>query len=205
MDFGPLPTQCPLVVPMTQGPCTGQADAWMRQDIREGWAGLPLFVGLRIVDDACRVVPGAKVSIWHTNHEGSYSGQTPANDFCVFKPEYLEQNFFRGQQISDAQGQVRFLTCYPGWYPGRAIHIHLKVTLGERDSRVTQLFFPAAYTDALFASHPNYKDRGAPDTPNAKDDILNNANPSQRQALTFDLNNDPKYGLIALKTVSIVG
>lgn len=200
-----MPTQCPLVLPMTKGPCTAAADSRIRQDLREGWAGLPVFVGLRIVDDACRPVQGAQVSIWHANYEGSYSGQTPANDFCVFDPSYLEQNFFRGQQISNEQGQVRFLTCYPGWYPGRAVHIHLQVTTGDKGSRATQLYFPAAHTDALFASHPNYKARGLPDTPNARDQIFNEASPSQQQALTFDLKNEAEFGLVALKTVSIVG
>lgn len=205
MDFGPLPTQCPLVVPMTKGPCTAQADRQIRQDLREGWAGLQLFVGLRIVDANCQAVQGAQVSIWHANYEGSYSSQTPANDFCVFKPEYLTQSFFRGQQITNAKGEVRFLTCYPGWYPGRAVHIHLQVTHANAQSRATQLYFPAAYTQALFTSHPNYKARGAPDTPYAQDDILGRATPSQQQALTFDLKNEANVGLVALKTVSIVG
>lgn len=204
MDFGPLPTQCPLVLPMTKGPCTAQEDSQIRQDLREGWAGLQLYVGLRIVDKDCKPVQDAQVSLWHTNYEGSYSSQTPANDFCVFDPSYLEQSFFRGQQISDRQGQVRFLSCYPGWYPGRAVHIHLQVTKGNQQSRATQLYFPAAYTDALFASHPKYRDRGAADTSNTTDEILGRASPAQQQALTFDLVNDPNFGLIALKTISIV-
>lgn len=76
--------------------------------------------------------------------------------------------------------------------------------MGQRSSRATQLYFPAAYTDALFASHPKYKPRGAPDTSNSKDDILGRATPAEQQALTFDLRNQANVGLIALKTVSIV-
>lgn len=205
MDFGPLPTQCPLVLPMTKGPCTAKEDQQIRQDLREGWAGLQMYVGLRIVDRSCNAVEGAEVSIWHTNFEGSYSSQTPANDFCVFEPSYLEQSFFRGQQITNRSGVVRFLTCYPGWYPGRAVHIHLQVTHGQGQSRATQLYFPADYTQELFTSHPNYKPRGAGDTSNATDKILAKANPAQQKALTLDLREDPEYGLIALKTVSIVG
>lgn len=204
MEFGPLPGTCPLVLPMTKGPCTGEANQRLRQDLREEWPGLNMYLGLRIIDASCKPVKGAQVSVWHTNYLGSYSGQTPANDFCVFDPSYLEQNFFRGQQISDATGQVRFLTCYPGWYPGRAVHIHLQVTHANHKSMATQLYFPSAYTDALFSSHPLYLKKGAADTTNTKDSILSRASPLQQQALTLDLKNEPEVGLVALKTVSIV-
>lgn len=204
MDFGPRPVSCPLVLPMTKGPCTAKADNQIRQDLREGWPGLRMLLGLRIIDASCQPIQGARVSIWHTNHEGSYSSQTPANDFCVFHPSYIEQSFFRGQQISDSAGTVRFLTCYPGWYPGRAVHIHLQVQHGQHGSRATQIYFPQDYTNQLFESHPVYQPRGAPDTPNPKDSILAKADAFQQQALTLDLRHEKSIGLIAMKTVSIV-
>ena len=44
------------------------------------------------------------------------------------KPD--DTNFLRGVQLTDAAGIVEFSTLYQGWYPGRAIHIHLKVDIG---------------------------------------------------------------------------
>lgn len=205
LDFGPRPMSCPLVLPMTKGPCTAKADNQLRQDLREKWPGLRMLLGLRIIDASCHPVQGAQVSIWHTNHEGSYSSQTPANDFCVFNPSYLEQSFFRGRQVSDHAGIVRFLTCYPGWYPGRAVHIHLQVQHGLHASRATQLYFPQDYTNHLFESHPVYRSRGAQDTPNPEDSILAKASALQQQALILDLRHEKGIGLVAMKTVSIVG
>jgi protocatechuate 3,4-dioxygenase beta subunit len=50
------------------------------------------------------------------------------------------QRFLRGYQISDTQGVVRFTTIYPGWYRGRAVHIHFKVRVpgaGEKGYAAT--------------------------------------------------------------------
>lgn len=38
--------------------------------------------------------------------------------------------FLRGVQMSDSGGGVQFRTIFPGWYSGRAIHIHTKVHVG---------------------------------------------------------------------------
>ena len=69
---------------------------------------------------SCAPVTNASVEIWQCDHQGVYS-------------EYGEgrgQTFLRGIQLTDAQGQVTFETVYPGWYQGRATHIHVEVTIG---------------------------------------------------------------------------
>ena len=38
------------------------------------------------------------------------------------------QTFLRGIQTTNANGEVVFTTIYPGWYQGRATHIHVEVT-----------------------------------------------------------------------------
>jgi hypothetical protein len=64
-----------------------------------------------------------------------------------------------------------FRTIYPGWYPGRAVHIHLKVHVGGSVVHTGQLFFPAAVTDAVYLKQP-YRAHGTrPDTTNAADAI----------------------------------
>lgn len=65
----------------------------------------------------------------------------------------------RGYQVTDADGMVTFRTIYPGWYPGRTIHIHFKVRTFERESETyeftSQLFFDQATNDAVQGS-PGY-------------------------------------------------
>ena len=39
---------------------------------------------------------------------------------------------------------MHFNTIYPGWYPGRAVHIHMKVFVGGNSVHTGQLFFPDA-------------------------------------------------------------
>lgn len=202
-ELGPLPQHCAMVVKMTQGPCTTQS-VLERADISEGWPGLPLLLTLRLVNRECQALPQARVRIWHTNHEGSYSGQTPANDFCLFKKAYASQNFFRGEQISDAQGIVQFSSCYPGWYPGRAVHIHLQVFRDETESRSTQLYFPSALNEAVFRTHPQYVKHGMPDTPNKDDNIFNRANAEEKQALTLEIRRDAQRNVLAYKTLCVL-
>jgi protocatechuate 3,4-dioxygenase beta subunit len=72
--------------------------------------------------------------------------------------------FLRGVQLTDAAGRVRFTTLYPGWYAGRAVHIHVRVRVGGAARGETydgghvahtgQLFFPEAVSDAVFTRAP---------------------------------------------------
>lgn len=57
---------CALVAATTQGPCTTE-DELLREDVSEGWTGLPVRLALRVVDTACNPVAGVTVKIWHTN------------------------------------------------------------------------------------------------------------------------------------------
>ena len=69
--------------------------------------------------DSCAPLNDAKVHIWHANSQGVYSGVQDAGTG--------QNNFLHGYQVTDDNGTVRFTTIYPGWYEGRAIHIHVKV------------------------------------------------------------------------------
>jgi protocatechuate 3,4-dioxygenase beta subunit len=83
--------------------------------------------------------------------------------------------FLRGVQITDAQGIAEFKTIYPGHYPGRVNHIHMKVHVGGGATKpVTadaahpgvevyagghvahtgQLFFPEDVSRFVEATHP---------------------------------------------------
>ena len=86
----------------------------------------------------------------------------------------MGQQFLRGYQVTDADGMARFITVYPGWYSGRAVHIHFKIrTDAGADAGLeftSQLFFDDAQSAAVYSRDP-YAAKGTPDTPNSNDGI----------------------------------
>lgn len=132
-----------------------------RQDIRSDPTdgsvkpGVPLQLALRVsrVDGAtCAPLAGAMVDIWHCDASGIYSD---AHD-----PQFdtRGRQYLRGFQITDAGGEVRFTTIYPGWYAGRTVHVHFKIRVGEPGARprefTSQLYFDDAITDRVLAQAP---------------------------------------------------
>ena len=132
--------------------------------------GVPLTLDIRLLtpsEEGCRPLRGAQVDLWHCDALGVYS-DVPGTGTAG-------QNFLRGYQVTDAGGTVTFTTIYPGWYPGRAVHIHAKVRLFDPFAEVTtevstQLFFDDEVTDGVLATAP-YADRGPRDTRNAVDPV----------------------------------
>ena len=68
------------------------------------------------------------------------------------------KKFLRGHQMTDAAGVARFTTIYPGWYPGRTVHIHFKIRTEPAAARgyefASQLYFDDALTDRVHARDP---------------------------------------------------
>src|SRR3954454_10764947 len=157
---------CSLTPEKTPGPfpLDQQFD---RRAITEGVPGQPMRLGLRVVDKSCSPVPGAKVEIWHTDSTGDYSAFI---DNGGGKDEGPGTTFLRGTQTADDDGIVEFLTVYPGWYHGRAVHIHLRVHVDDATVLTSQMFFDAAYTASVYSTAP-YAEFGLPDTSNASDSI----------------------------------
>src|SRR5258706_16427021 len=79
----------------------------------------------------------------------------------------------RGVQKTHADGVASLQTVYPGWYTGRAVHIHVKVHIGGSVVHTGQLFFDDALTDAVYTRAP-YKTRGARDVRDSSDSIYRN-------------------------------
>jgi len=194
---------CAIVASTTQGPCTTATDL-DREDVSEGWPGLPVRLALRVVDTACQPITGATVKIWHTNVEGSYSGQTPSNGFCLLDQSYASADFFRGVRTTDADGVVYFDTCFPGWYRGRAIHIHFQVKDGNQSYRVSQLFFPEDITSDIFSLHSDYSPYGQPDTVFSSDGVFAAIPATQRDRHIVDVAQMTDGAMLASKTVAVV-
>ena len=161
---------CVLATAATEGPCTEEADQ-VRKDISEGYTGIPVRLSLRVLDGDCNPIAGAKVKVWHTQITGSYSGDTPNNRMCLKDQADSSKHYFRGAQTTNEKGRVDFDTCFPGWYPGRTIHIHFSVSLDGR-TFTSQLVFDDELVKEIFASHPEYTPFGQPDTTNSTDNIV---------------------------------
>ncbi|MGV3613755.1 MAG: intradiol ring-cleavage dioxygenase [Fimbriimonas sp.] len=137
--------------------------------------GLPLALAItiyKLANGKYAPLKGAAVDVWHCDALGVYSGEShPMNH------ENTEgQNWLRGYQTTDADGVVKFATIFPGWYPGRTTHIHFKVRHASKVATGTQeftsqLFFPDALADEVFAKAP-YKPREGRSARNANDMIF---------------------------------
>jgi len=142
--------------------------------------GLPLHITLNVSSisgSACTALSGATVDVWHCDAAGVYSD---VND-----PGFSTKGkkFLRGYQTTDANGQVQFTTIYPGWYSGRAVHIHFKIRTASGHDFTSQWFFDDSLSDQVFAAVP-YAARGARDTRNSNDGIFNGGGQQLVLALT---------------------
>src|ERR1043166_3178104 len=133
----------------------------VRAQIAEDRTGVPLRLDLHVIDGAtCKPIERARVDIWHADARGLYSGyerQGDKHDLSTVGPKFL-----RGTQFTDSEGAVRFETIYPGWYAGRATHIHFKVILDDRNVLTGQTYFPDAVNEFIYANIPAYADRLTP-------------------------------------------
>jgi protocatechuate 3,4-dioxygenase beta subunit len=153
---------CVVTPDETAGPYPSVVDLF-RSDIREDRQGTLLRLTIAVVNvtNACSAVPGANVEIWHCDVSGNYS-------------EYGTQttrNYLRGIQTTDANGIVTFTTIYPGWYQGRATHIHTEVTIAGRSVKVTQIAFPESINNVVHQAGV-YASRGTNPTSNLSDGIF---------------------------------
>lgn len=164
-DFEGLGT-CALTPEQTAGPFPLD-EQFERRDITEGYPGHRLHLGLRVVDGECVPVAGAAVEVWHTDATGDYSAFT---DNGGGKDEAEGTTFLRGTQTAGDDGIVKFTTVYPGWYRGRAVHIHVRVHRDDAVALTSQVYFDEAYTEAVFATG-EYAEFGPPDTTWAADGI----------------------------------
>ena len=164
---------CVLTPEQTEGPYYIPREK-VRRNITEGKPGTPLTLRTRVVDaSTCKPIAGAAVDVWHYDAGGAYSG---------FGAGASSRTFLRGIQRTDAKGLAVFKTIYPGWYPGRTVHIHVKVHLGGRVVHTGQLYFPDALTDAVYRRRP-YSSRPNRDTRNASDSVFRNGGKRSMLAL----------------------
>ena len=173
---------CIVIPAQTEGPYFVDAKL-NRSDIRSDPStktaveGVPLALTLKVFQlsgaAACAPLAGAIVDLWQCDALGEYS------DIADRKIGFdtRGERFLRGFQTTDADGLVRFTTIYPGWYPGRTVHVHFKVRTEPGAARAreftSQLYFDDALTDKVHAAAP-YSTKGQRRTRNANDGIYRN-------------------------------
>jgi protocatechuate 3,4-dioxygenase beta subunit len=135
--------------------------------------GVPLRLVFYVYDvdnGSCIPLRGAQVDIWHANSQGIYSGVQDAGTGG--------RMYLRGYQVTDDNGTVRFTTVYPGWYEGRAIHIHVKVRTFEGSQKTlewTSQFYLNNSINEQVHTQPPYSEHGLPDMTNEDDMIYKGA------------------------------
>jgi protocatechuate 3,4-dioxygenase beta subunit len=126
------------------------------------------FTVARVASSGCTALANAQIDVWHCDAAGIYSDSTDPN-FGSTKG----LKFLRGYQLTDANGRATFTTIYPGWYGGRAVHIHFKIRTssgGQTSDFTSQLFFDDAQNAEVFGTAP-YSSKGSGWLKNAQDGI----------------------------------
>ncbi|KAK6902835.1 hypothetical protein I203_108095 [Kwoniella mangroviensis CBS 8507] len=116
---------CLLQPEVTIGPYWVSGE-YVRENITEDQAGVPLYLSTQVVDVAtCEPVPQLYWEIWHCNATGVYSGVVASGNGDTSDEANLNKTFLRGLQETDDLGVATFQTIVPGHYTGRATHIHV--------------------------------------------------------------------------------
>lgn len=162
----------------------------IRSDPSDGLVkqGVPLRLVLRvsrITGGSCIPLSGAIVDVWQCDALGVYS------DFQDFNGLFdtRGKKFLRGYQVTDTGGKVEFVTIYPGWYPGRTVHIHFKIRTDSAAGRghefTSQLYFDESVTDQVHAQAP-YANKGQRTRKNDRDGIFRRGGDQLMLRLTKD-------------------
>jgi protocatechuate 3,4-dioxygenase beta subunit len=182
----PITSSCVVAAEETAGPYPDRIgmisnQAFLRQDITEGKSGLPLTLALTIVNvrQNCAAISNASVEIWQCDASGNYSEYA--------QPGYdgTGQTFLRGVQLTNSAGVATFRTIYPGWYMGRATHIHVQVFINGAVVKTTQVAFPESVTASVYRTGV-YAAKGQSTTSNASDNVFSDGTQTEMATLAGD-------------------
>jgi len=169
---------CTLIPAETAGPFPLDLSAnafYLRQDVRENRTGTQLNLRMKIIGlGNCEPMPNVRVNIWQCDKDGNYSGYGSQSAFT----------YLRGYQMADANGEVEFITVFPGWYPGRVCHIHFRVYVSASYAAISQLTFDHNTTNAIYAANAALYTKGADPLTPATDNLFSDGYALQLATLT---------------------
>jgi protocatechuate 3,4-dioxygenase beta subunit len=170
------------------------------ENIKSDRVGVALLINLVIENknNNCSPLAGVLVDIWHCDKDGNYSEYGGTS---MQQTDYTTVHFLRGRQTTNAKGEVSFISIYPGWYQGRAPHVHVEVLSSTGSSLlVTQIAFPETISSTVYSS-TNYAAHGQADTANTKDNVFSDSLANELATLTGNLTD----GYTLSKTITVNG
>ncbi len=186
-DEEPGDGSCAETPSETKGPFPIKTPAELvKENITSDRTGVPVIIEITIhnTNNLCNPLPNVLVDVWHCDKDGYYSQYGGTREQAV---DYTSVNFLRGRQTTDGNGTVRFISIYPGWYQGRAPHIHVEVlTTSGKSLLVTQIAFPEDVSKTVYSSD-YYKDHGQADTSNTSDSIFRDSLNDELAVVTGNL------------------
>lgn len=181
---GPQPPNCTLIPAETAGPFPldlTENQTFFRQDVREDRTGARHDLKIKIIGlENCEPMQNIRVNIWHCDKDGLYSGyQTETG-----------KTYLRGYQITDANGEVNFITVFPGWYTGRICHIHFQAYVSSVYAAISQLTYPIEEKNDIYEEYAELYTKG-PDPRNFNQDgIFADGYTYQLASLTYNPDTD---------------
>ncbi|MFY0625506.1 MAG: intradiol ring-cleavage dioxygenase [Reichenbachiella sp.] len=172
-DDNPFEDQCQLSPTEAAGPFPIKTPAeFVRENIVSDRIGVALMITLVIQNQSngCTPMNDVNVDIWHCDKDGLYSEY---GNNAWQQEDLTNVHFLRGRQKTNAMGQVSFISIYPGWYPGRAPHIHFEILdINENSIMVGQIAFDDLVSELVYQQN-EYK--GSADTTNIQDGVFANS------------------------------
>lgn len=169
----------------TEGPFpTKSPSSLVSADIRSDRTGVLLTVNITVNNrnSNCAALAGAIVDIWCCDKDGNYSEYGGGG---MQSTNYTSVHFLRGRQTTNANGVVTFTSIFPGWYSGRAPHIHVHLYDSTGNSLlVTQIAFPTDVCNTVYTTATNFYTRGKQDTSNASDNVFSDSLASELATVT---------------------
>jgi protocatechuate 3,4-dioxygenase beta subunit len=155
-DSQNAPQACTLIPSETAGPFPldlTDNTFYFRKDVREDRTGTKLTLRMKIIGaQNCSPMQNVRVNIWHCDKDGVYSGYASMGT--------AGQTWLRGYQMTDVNGEVEFITIFPGWYPGRICHIHFQVYVNSQYAAISQLAYIGNEKNNIYALNSTLYTKG---------------------------------------------
>lgn len=184
----------------------------VRSDIRPSFGssttvaqGVPLTLTIKLVNvnAGCAALSGYAIYIWHCTRDGLYS---------LYSSGVQSENFLRGVQATDANGELTFTTIFPGCYSGRYPHIHFEVfrslsaATGQSSAILTSQFaMPRDVCSTVYAGAAGYSAsvNNLAQVTTSNDNVFGDNTAAQIAAMTPSVTGSVSAGYAGVVTVGV--
>lgn len=184
----------------------------VRSDIRSSFGistnvapGVPTVLTLTLLNsnNLCAPLAGYAIYIWHCTRDGAYS---------LYSSGVQNENFLRGVQVADTNGQVTFTTIFPGCYSGRYPHIHFEIypslsmaTLYTNRILTSQMALPRDVCSTVYNGATGYgaSVNNLAGVTIASDNVFGNNTTAQMTAMTLAMSGSVSAGYTGNLTIGV--